>query len=49
VTISGLDLKEELPPFYHTREDKPEVVDKESLGQVLDICLNYIKLIDSSN
>lgn len=49
VTISGLDLKEELPPFYHTREDTPEVVDKESLGQVLEICLNYIKLIDSSN
>ena len=35
-----------LPKFYHTRQDIPEVVEKESLGQVLDICIEYIKQID---
>lgn len=37
-----------LPKFYHTRDDIPDVVEKESLGQVLDICIEYIKQIDES-
>ncbi len=37
-----------LPEYYHTRLDTPEVVDKESLGQVLQICLEYLKSVDGS-
>lgn len=37
-----------LPYYYHTKYDKPEVVDKEALGQVLQICLEYLKRIDNS-
>ena len=48
-SIGGLNLKEELAPYYHTREDKPEVVEKEALGQVLRICLEYLKFIDGSS
>jgi hypothetical protein len=36
-----------LPPYYHTRLDTPEVVDKEALGQALQICLEYIKHVDN--
>ena len=46
-TISGLNLEQELAPYYHTREDTPDVIDKEALGPVVDICLEYIKHIDS--
>lgn len=45
-TISSLNLKEELVPYYHTRNDTPEVVGKEALGQVVQICLEYLKYID---
>lgn len=48
-TISDLDLEDELAPYYHTREDTPEVIDKEALGQVVQICVEYIKYIDSNN
>ena len=37
-----------LPYYYHTKHDRPEVVDKESLGQVMQICLEYIKKQDKS-
>jgi Zn-dependent M28 family amino/carboxypeptidase len=47
-SIGGLNLKEELAPSYHTRLDTPEVVEKEALGQVLHICLEYLKFIDKS-
>ncbi|MBD3194206.1 MAG: M28 family peptidase [Candidatus Lokiarchaeota archaeon] len=46
-TISGLNLVEELAPFYHTREDTPDVIDKKALGKVVDICVNYFKQIDN--
>lgn len=48
-SVGGLNLKEELAPFYHTRLDTPEVVEKEALGQVLQICIEYLKYIDSSD
>lgn len=48
-TIGSHELKGRLPEFYHTRLDTPEVVDKEALGQVLQICLGYIKYIDNLN
>jgi Zn-dependent M28 family amino/carboxypeptidase len=48
-TISDLDLEDELAPYYHTREDTPEVIDKEALGQVVQICVEYIKYIDSKD
>ncbi|MEX2705867.1 MAG: M28 family metallopeptidase [Candidatus Freyrarchaeum guaymaensis] len=44
-SIGSFELKK-LPEFYHTRLDTPDVVDKEALGQVLQICLGYIKYID---
>jgi len=44
-SIGSTGLKK-LPEFYHTRLDTPDVVDKEALGQVLQICLGYIKYID---
>jgi Zn-dependent M28 family amino/carboxypeptidase len=47
VSIGGLNLKDELPPYYHTRLDTPETVDKEALGQFVKICLKYLKYIDS--
>ncbi|MHA1263063.1 MAG: M28 family metallopeptidase [Candidatus Freyarchaeota archaeon] len=45
-SIGSTGLKK-LPEFYHTRLDTPDVVDKEALGQVLQICLGYIKYIDN--
>ena len=47
-SLGGLNLKEELVPYYHTRLDTPEVVEKEALGQTLQICLEYLKFIDKS-
>ncbi len=47
VTIGGLNLKDELPPYYHTRLDTPENVEKEALGQFLKICLEYLKYVDN--
>lgn len=35
-----------LPEFYHTRLDTPEVVEKEALELVMEICLGYLKKID---
>jgi acetylornithine deacetylase/succinyl-diaminopimelate desuccinylase-like protein len=46
-SIGSHELKGRLPEFYHTRLDTPEVVDKEALGQILQICLGYIKYIDN--
>jgi aminopeptidase YwaD len=46
-SIGGLDLKGGLPPYYHTRLDTPEIVEKEALGQFVEICLEYLKRIDS--
>jgi Zn-dependent M28 family amino/carboxypeptidase len=46
-SIGSLNLKDELAPYYHTRNDTPEVVDREALGQFLEICLKYLKQIDS--
>ncbi|MHA1271940.1 MAG: M28 family metallopeptidase [Promethearchaeota archaeon] len=37
-----------LPPYYHTRMDNPDVVDKEALGQVFRICIEYLKKINKS-
>ena len=47
-SIGGLNLKEELAPTYHTRLDTPDAVEKEALGQVLQICLEYLKFIDKT-
>ncbi|MHA2289176.1 MAG: hypothetical protein ACXABG_10350, partial [Promethearchaeota archaeon] len=46
-SIGGLNLKEELAPYYHTRNDSPAVVEKEALGQFTQVCLEYLKLIDN--
>ncbi len=46
-SIGGLNLKDELPPYYHTRLDTPENVEKEALGQFLEICLEYLKYVDT--
>jgi len=45
-TISGLNLVDELAPYYHTRLDTPDVVKPEALGLVAEICVDYIKEID---
>ena len=45
--IMAYPHKLSLPDYYHTRLDTPEVVDKEALGQVLQICLEYLKYIDT--
>ncbi|MFX1408242.1 MAG: M28 family metallopeptidase [Promethearchaeota archaeon] len=47
-SIGSLNLKEELAPYYHTRNDTPEIIDKEALGQFLEICLNYLKHVDEN-
>ena len=46
-SIGGLNLKDELPPYYHTRMDTPENIEKEALGQFVEICIKYLKYIDS--
>ena len=48
-TLTNLDLNKELLPFYHTRREAPEVVDKESLSQTLQICLKFIEYVDNLN
>ena len=45
-SIGALNLKDELPRNYHTRLDTPENVEREALGQFLEICLEYLKFID---
>ncbi len=47
VAVGGLNLKEELPYYYHTRNDTPEVVEKEALGQIVELCVDYLKEVDS--
>ena len=44
-----MDLKGDVVSFYHTRLDTPDVVEKEALGQALQICLEYLRRIDISN
>ena len=46
-SIGGLNLKDELPRYYHTRNDTPENIEKEALGLFLEICIKYLKYIDS--
>jgi hypothetical protein len=46
-SIGGLNFKDGLPPYYHTRLDTPENVEKEALGQFVEICIDYLKEIDS--
>ncbi len=46
-SMEGLNLKDELPPYYHTRLDTPDNVEKEALGQFVEICLKYLKYVDS--
>ncbi len=46
--FGSMNLKE-VVSFYHTRLDTPDVVEKEGLGQALQICLEYLKRIDKSN
>ena len=46
VALGGLNLKDELPPYYHTRNDTPDVIEKEALGQIVDLCLEYLKELD---
>ena len=48
-SIGGLNLKEELPPYYHTRNDTPAVIEKEALGQFVQICVEYLKFIDNKS
>lgn len=45
-TISGLNLVDELAPYYHTRLDTPDVVKPEALGIVSQICIDYLKRLD---
>ncbi|MHA1804041.1 MAG: M28 family metallopeptidase [Promethearchaeota archaeon] len=45
-SLGSLNLVDELVPYYHTRLDTPDVVEKEALGQFLKICLEYLKRID---
>jgi len=44
--ISAFKYEFHLPNFYHTRYDTPEIVEKEALGQVLQICLEFLKNSD---
>ena len=44
-----MDLKGDVVSFYHTRLDTPDVVEKEALGQALQICLEYLRRMDISN
>ena len=44
--IMAYPHKLSLPPYYHTRLDTPEVVEKEALGQALHICAEYLKHVD---
>ncbi|MFX1426851.1 MAG: M28 family metallopeptidase [Promethearchaeota archaeon] len=46
-SIGALNLNDELVPYYHTRLDTPENIEKEALGQFVEICLEYLKHIDS--
>ena len=46
-SMGGLNFQGELPPYYHTRLDTPENVEKEALGQFVEICIDYLKAIDS--
>jgi aminopeptidase YwaD len=48
-TIGGLNLSETLPPYYHTRYDTPEVIEKDALGQVVDLCIKYLNYVDKSS
>ena len=45
-SLGGLDLGKELAPFYHTRYDTPDVIEKEALGQMAEICLKYLMKLD---
>jgi len=47
--ISAFKFGFHLPYFYHTRFDTPDVVEKESLGQVMQICLEFLKDFDKSS
>lgn len=49
VSIGGLNLKEELLPYYHTRNDTPDVIEKEALGQFAQVCVEYLKLVDNQS
>jgi len=46
-SLGGLDLGSELAPYYHTRFDTPDVIEKEALGQMAELCLKYLKKIDN--
>ncbi|MBY9014976.1 MAG: M28 family peptidase [Candidatus Lokiarchaeota archaeon] len=48
-SIGGLNLKEELPPYYHTRNDTPAVIEKEALNQFAQVCVEYLKFIDNQS
>ncbi len=48
-SIGGLNLKEELAPYYHTRNDTPAVIETEALNQFAKICFEYLKFIDNQN
>ncbi len=46
-SILGFPLTFKLPYYYHTSKDTPEVVEKDALGQVVEICLNYLMYLDN--
>jgi hypothetical protein len=46
-SMGALDFRNELPPYYHTRLDTPENIEKEALGQFVEICIEYLKHLDS--
>ncbi|MFW9952352.1 MAG: M28 family metallopeptidase, partial [Candidatus Thorarchaeota archaeon] len=46
VSVGGLNLKEELPNYYHTRNDTLDVIEKEALGQIVGLCIDFLKEID---
>jgi Zn-dependent M28 family amino/carboxypeptidase len=45
--IMAYPHKLSLPKYYHTRLDTPDVVEKEALGQTLQICTEYLKYLDT--
>jgi len=46
-SLGGLDLGSELAPYYHTRFDTPDVIEKEALGQMTELCLRYLIKLDN--
>ena len=46
--INAFDLGAHLPFYYHNRDDTPDVVETEALGQVFDIVVEFINRLDEN-